>query len=120
MRDAGIHLRQLFAQAPPQKGAHATNESGKVFQADLASLVQYDADNNKGFRYFLLVVEVFTDYRIIGKRCALVAGSETATSARYKVPSDYVSAGIRHVLRRCTWCPFGRGEILVLRLRAPA
>ena len=52
--------KQLFAQPPPQKGAHATNENGKVFQADLASLVQYDADNNKGFRYFLLVVEVFT------------------------------------------------------------
>ena len=36
----------LFAQPPPQKGAHAANENGKVFQADLASFSQYDPDNN--------------------------------------------------------------------------
>ena len=53
-------VKQLFAQPPPQKGAHAANENGKVFQADLASFSQYDPDNNKGFSYFLLVVDVFT------------------------------------------------------------
>ena len=52
--------KQLFAPPPAAKGAHATNEKDAIFQADLASLVQYSSKNNKGNSYFLLVVEVFT------------------------------------------------------------
>ena len=52
--------KQFFAQPPSQGGAHATNENGASWQADLASLVQYSAEANKNYSYFLLVVDVFS------------------------------------------------------------
>ena len=44
--------KQIFAKPQAAKGAHATNENGAIMQADLASLVQYSAKNNKGNSYF--------------------------------------------------------------------
>ena len=52
--------KQFFAKPPSQRGAHATNEDGAVWQADLASLVQYSAKTNKNYSYFLLIVDVFS------------------------------------------------------------
>ena len=52
--------KQIFAQPPKQRGAHATNSDGAVWQADLASLVQYSAKTNKNYSYFLLVVDLFS------------------------------------------------------------
>ena len=52
--------KQLFKPPPKQEGAHATNENGAVWQADLADLTQYSAKKNKDHSYFLLIVDVFS------------------------------------------------------------
>ena len=59
-REVQGDVKQLFAKAPDQKGAIATNDNGSVWQADLADLTQYSKKNNKDHSYFLLVVDVFS------------------------------------------------------------
>lgn len=59
-REVQGDVKQLFAKAPDQKGAIATNDNGDVWQADLADLTQYSAKNNKDHSYFLLCVDVFS------------------------------------------------------------
>ena len=60
-REVQGDVKQLFAKAPDQKGAIATNDNGDVWQADLADVTQYSKKNNKDHSYFLLVVDVFSE-----------------------------------------------------------
>ena len=56
---------------------------------------------------------------VIGKRCDLVAGSMTLTSAKYVVQEAKVCVELAHVRLQCE-CMQGVGSTLtVLRLRCP-
>lgn len=57
---------------------------------------------------------------LIGRLCNIVPGSRTLTSATYLVREDpMVMVSVGHVRRRCEFCPYNAGKILVLRLRNP-
>ena len=51
--------RELFAAPQKARGAHATIQDSGSWQADLAVLTQYSAENNKDYSYFLQVTNVF-------------------------------------------------------------
>ena len=48
--------REVFAQPQPQKGAHATNDEGAIWQADLVDL----KEQGEKYKYALSVTDVFS------------------------------------------------------------